>query len=233
MQSRDGSGEMFDRIAARYDLLNRVMSLGMDRSWRNAAAKALKLKPGHRILDLATGTADLALTIASRDDTLNVVGVDPSTQMLDVGRCKVNLSAYSRQIDLVLGDAQDLPFENDSFDGVCMAFGIRNVPNRPQALREMARVVRPGGRVCILELSEPGEGLMGGLARFYVHVVVPRLGSWLSGEREYRYLQQSIAAFPKAKDFAAVMGESGLEVLAIDKLGFGACHLFVATTKES
>ena len=232
LQTRNGSGEMFDRIAARYDFLNRVMSLGMDRSWRNATAKALKLKPGHRVLDLATGTADLALEIASRDPSLVVVGLDPSTQMLEVGRRKVTRSAYAKQIELVEGDAQALPFENQSFDGVCIAFGIRNVPNRLQALREMVRIVRPGGRVCVLELSEPSEGFFGTMARFYVHVVVPRLGSWLSGEREYRYLQQSIAAFPKAEDFAAVMREAGLDVLAIDRLGFGACHLYVASPKE-
>jgi demethylmenaquinone methyltransferase/2-methoxy-6-polyprenyl-1,4-benzoquinol methylase len=232
-KSRDGSGEMFDRIAARYDFLNRVMSLGMDRSWRKTAADALLLKPSARILDLATGTADLALEIASRDATLSVVGLDPSAKMLTVGRHKVEHSGMARQITLVEGDAQSLPFENNSFDGTCMAFGIRNVPNRPQALREMARVVRPGGRVCILELSEPGEGFFGGFARFYVHAVIPRLGSWLSGEREYRYLQQSIAAFPKAEDFATVMKESGLSVISIKKLGFGACHLYVASSKES
>jgi demethylmenaquinone methyltransferase/2-methoxy-6-polyprenyl-1,4-benzoquinol methylase len=233
MQTRDGSGEMFDRIATRYDLLNRMMSLGMDRTWRRIATKALELKPCYRILDLATGTADLAIEIASRDATIKVVGLDPSTQMLNVGRRKVNASAYARQIELVEGDAQKLSFGDCSFDGVCMAFGIRNVPNRPQALREMARVVRPGGRICVLELSEPETGFIGSIARFYVHVVVPRLGSWLSGEREYRYLQRSIAAFPSATDFATVMADSGLEVLTIKRLGFGACHLFVASPKHS
>jgi len=209
------------------------MSLGMDRAWRHAAAKALELQPSHRVLDLATGTADLAIEIASRDSSLKVIGLDPSIQMLEVGRRKVGRSAYAQQIELVEGDAQSLPFENESFDGVCMAFGIRNVPNRAQALREMARVVRPGGRICILELSEPGEGTFGGLARFYVHVVIPRLGAWLSGEREYRYLQQSIAAFPKATDFANVMNDAGLEVLAVRRLGLGACHLYVACPKGS
>jgi len=229
----DGSGQMFDRIATRYELLNRVMSLGMDRAWRNAAAKALELKPSHRILDLATGTADLALVIASRMEGVKVVGLDPSKEMLAVGRRKVLASAQASQVELVEGDAQALPFDDSSFDGLSMAFGIRNVPDRPKALREMARVVRRDGRICILELSEPGDGIFGGLARFYVHVVIPRIGSILSGEREYRYLQRSIAAFPRANEFADVMRSSGLQVLSTTSLGFGACHLYVATPKES
>jgi demethylmenaquinone methyltransferase/2-methoxy-6-polyprenyl-1,4-benzoquinol methylase len=232
IQTRDGSGEMFDGIAARYDLLNRVMSLGMDRHWRNVAARALELKTGDRVLDLATGTADLAIEVARREPTVRVVGLDPSTRMLAVGRVKLEKSPLAERVELVEGDAQALPFEDDSFDGLTMAFGIRNVPDRSKALREMARVVRPGRRICILELSEPGGGLFGRMAQFYVHVVVPFLGSWLSGAREYRYLQRSIASFPKATDFAALMETANLQVLRIVPLGFGACHLYVASPKE-
>jgi demethylmenaquinone methyltransferase/2-methoxy-6-polyprenyl-1,4-benzoquinol methylase len=232
IQSRDGSGEMFDGIAARYDLLNRVMSLGMDRHWRRVAARGLELKTGHRVLDLATGTADLAIEIARRERTVRVVGLDPSTRMLAVGREKIERSPFAGRIELVEGDAQNLPFEADSFDGLTMAFGIRNVPDRPKALREMSRVVRPNGRICILELSEPSGGLLGRLAQFYVHVVVPTLGSWLSGAREYKYLQRSIAAFPKSTDFAAIMDTADLRVLRVVPLGFGACHLYVASPKE-
>lgn len=230
--TRDGTGEMFDRIAARYDLLNRLMSLGMDRSWRDKAARALDLDVNRRILDLATGTADLALEVAAHDKSIEVIGLDPSRQMLACGQQKVDASVVANQIRLVEGDAQALPFEDRSFDGVCMAFGIRNVPDREQALREMARVVRPNGRICILELSEPQGHALGALARFYVHKVVPWLGSVLSGEREYRYLQRSIAAFPPAQDFAEVMNRCGLRVLEVRSLGFGACNLYVATPRE-
>jgi demethylmenaquinone methyltransferase/2-methoxy-6-polyprenyl-1,4-benzoquinol methylase len=132
---------------------------------------------------------------------------------------------------LVEGDAQSLPFPDRSFDGVCIAFGIRNVPDRPKALREMARVTRPGGRIAILELSEPDGGLLAPFARFHVHTLVPTLGALLSGAREYRYLQRSIAAFPKAHDFGQVMTAAGIELVALTPLTFGVCHLYVGTPR--
>lgn len=223
---------MFDRIADRYDLLNRLMSLGMDVRWRDATVAALELRESDRILDLATGTADLAIAIAQRQPTVRILGVDPSAKMLDVGRRKVDRAALTNRIELETGDAQALPYPDRSFDGLCMAFGIRNVPDRVAALKEMARVVRLGRRVCILELSEPGEGWLGSAARWYVHSVVPTLGAVLSGAKEYRYLQQSIAAFPGPAEFCALMDQAGLEVLRTVRLGFGACHLFVAQPRE-
>jgi demethylmenaquinone methyltransferase/2-methoxy-6-polyprenyl-1,4-benzoquinol methylase len=225
---RGGSGAMFDAIAPRYDLLNRLLSLGIDQGWRRRTVEALQLHAGHRVLDLATGTADLAIQIARRGDDIAVVGLDPSTGMLAIGRDKVAAAGLGDRVTLVEGDAEQLPFADASFDGVTIAFGIRNVPDRPRALREMARVVRPGGRVAILELSEPRGGILGPLARFHVHQVVPRLGALLSGAREYRYLQQSIAAFPPPDEFAATMASSGLAVVEVAPLTFGVAALFVA-----
>jgi demethylmenaquinone methyltransferase/2-methoxy-6-polyprenyl-1,4-benzoquinol methylase len=124
------------------------------------------------------------------------------------------------------GIAEELPFPAASFDGVTIAFGLRNVPDRPRALAEMARVVRPGGRVAVLELGEP-RGLLGPLARFHVHVVVPRMGALLSGAREYRYLERSIAAFPPADEVAEMVRAAGLVPERPRPLGFGACHLYV------
>ena len=224
---RAGSGAMFDAIARRYDLLNRIMSLGLDQRWRRKTARALDLGPGARVLDLATGTADLALVIARQHRDAEVVGIDPSAKMLDVGRRKVADAGLDARIELGQGDAQDLDAEDDSFDGVCIAFGIRNVPDRAAALAEMVRVTRPGGRIAILELSEPRQGIMGSLARFYVHVFIPRMGALLSGSREYRYLQRSIAAFPPAEEFAAMMKDAGIDMLRTESLSFGACHLYV------
>jgi demethylmenaquinone methyltransferase/2-methoxy-6-polyprenyl-1,4-benzoquinol methylase len=146
-----------------------------------------------------------------------------------VGRQKVAAAELARRIELRVGDAEQLPFPDRSFDGVTIAFGIRNVPDRGRALREMARVCRPGGRIAILELSEPGGGVLGALARFHVHTLVPTIGALLSGAREYRYLQQSIAAFPPAAQFAAQMTACGLQVLRVEPLTFGVCHLYVAT----
>lgn len=231
--ARDGSGAMFDAIAARYDLLNRIISLGVDQRWRRDTVRALELKPGGRVLDLATGTADLAILTARTHADATVVGLDPSRNMLAVGRDKLAARGLSERVTLVEGDAERLPFEAASFDGITMAFGIRNVPDRPAALREMARVTRPGGRVAILELAEPRGGALSGFARFHIRTVVPWLGSLLSGAREYRYLQRSIAAFPAAERFAETMRESGLDVLAVRPFTFGVVTLYVATPRAS
>lgn len=227
----DGSGAMFDAIAARYDLMNRLLSFGIDQRWRSKTARALALTKGARVLDLATGTADLALRVAREEATCHVVGLDPSANMLEVGRRKVQRQQLSERVELIQGDAQSLPFPDRSFDGVCIAFGIRNVPDRPRALREMARVTRSGGRIAILELSEPDGGLLAPFARFHVHTLVPTLGALLSGAREYRYLQRSIAAFPKAAEFSRVMASAGIEPVSLTSLTFGVCHLYVGTPR--
>ncbi|MCC6553838.1 MAG: ubiquinone/menaquinone biosynthesis methyltransferase, partial [Polyangiaceae bacterium] len=143
---------MFDAIARRYDLLNRVLSLGLDQGWRRKAARALELRPGATVVDLATGTADLAITIA-REHGARVIGIDPSEGMLAIGREKVRAAGLEGRIELYTGDAERIELEDRSADGISIAFGIRNVPDRPRALREMARVARPGGRIVILELT--------------------------------------------------------------------------------
>lgn len=227
VNARAGSGEMFDAIARRYDLLNRLISFGVDQRWRRRTVAALELGPGAKVLDLATGTGDLALMLARSPAQPSVVGVDPSRNMLAIGEEKVRRAGLEERVAMRFGDAQRLDFDDATFDGVTIAFGIRNVPDRPAALREMARVTRPGGRVAILELSEPRRGLFGALARLHVHHLVPWLGGLLSGSREYRYLQQSIAVFPPPPDFASLMRGAGLSVLAVEPLTFGACCLYV------
>ena len=223
-----GSGAMFDQIAGRYDLLNRVMSMGVDRSWRKKAVEALALPSAAEVLDLATGTGDLALQIAKQHSDARVIGVDPSAGMLEIGVDKAQRAGLAERVFLQQGDAQALSFANDRFHGCSIAFGIRNVPDRAAALAEMARVTRPGGRVVILELSDPKVGVLSSLARFHIHQVIPRIGGMISGSREYRYLEQSIAAFPTAEEFAQLMQSCGLRVLELVPLTFGACTLFVA-----
>ena len=227
-ERRGGSGEMFDAIAGRYDLVNRVLSLGLDQGWRRKAVRALALRPGATVVDLATGTGDLALAIARAHDA-RVIGIDPSEGMLAVGRRKVDAAGLAGRVDLRLGDAEHLALDDRSADGISMAFGIRNVPDRLKALREMARVARPGGRIAILELCEPQGGLMGRLARLHIHTLVPAVGGALSGAAEYRYLQGSIAVFPPPDEFAAMMRTAGLRVLEVQPLTFGVACLFVAT----
>lgn len=232
LEPRSGSGEMFDAIAPRYDLLNRLMSLGIDRRWRRKAVASLRLKAGQTLVDLATGTADVAILAARQEPGLQVRGIDPSERMLEFGRGKVERAGLADRLTLSSGSAEALPLENESVDAISMAFGIRNVPDRPKALAEMRRVLRVGGRVAILELSEPRGGPLGAIARFHVHEVVPRLGAWLSGAREYRYLQSSIAAFPPPDSFAQLMRDAGFSQVKARPLTFGTCCLFTATVLE-
>lgn len=230
---QDGSGAMFDRIAHRYDLSNRIISLGIDQRWRKKTTQALRLSPGDRVLDLATGTADLAIAIARDHSEVTVVGLDPSSRMLEVGRDKLGRHDLEERVKLVVGSAEELPFEDTSFDAVSMAFGIRNVSDRARALSEIARVLRPGGAVAILELCEPRSGLLSPISRFHIHHVVPAIGAWLSGERSYRYLQQSIEAFPAPSVFVEMLEAAGLRVEASTSLTFGVARLFVAHKPRS
>ena len=220
-----GSGAMFDAIAPRYDLLNRILSLGVDQGWRRRTVRSLGLEPGHRVLDVATGTADLAIRIAESHDGVEVVGLDPSVGMLRFGESKLSARGLVGRVRLLEGDARVLPFGADAFDACTIAFGIRNVPDRPRALREMVRVTRPGGRVAVLELGEPTGGILAPLARFHIRRVVPRIGALLSGAREYRYLEESIAAFPPREEFAASMTEAGLYDVRAEPLTFGVATL--------
>ena len=227
-----GSGQMFDRIARRYDMVNRVLSLGLDKGWRKKTVRRLQLGERPRVLDVATGTGDLAIDIARMTPGATVVGLDPSVQMLAIAKDKVAKKGMDDRILFVEGDAQALPYGDCEMDAATIAFGIRNVPDRPKARRELARVVRPGGRIAVLELGEPRGKLLGRAARFHTRHVVPKLGALLSGQREYAYLQKSIAAFPPANEFAEIMERSGLHVIEVTPLTFGACTLYVATPTE-
>ena len=231
---RPGSGAMFDVIARRYDLVNRVLSMGLDLSWRRRAVAALKLPAEARVLDVATGTADVALEVARQSPDAEVVGVDPSSGMLDIGRAKVDDAELQGRIELRLGEAENLPFDDASFDGVTIAWGIRNAADRHQALAEMARVTRPGGRVAILESLEAPGLLLGPMIRFYTRTVVPFVGGAISRhKREYRYLQTSIAAFPEPAEFESMMRGAGLDVEISKPLTLGACWLFVGRRLET
>ena len=227
-----GSGQMFDQIAPRYDFVNRVLSLGLDKRWRRRVIKELALAPNARVLDVATGTGDLAIELAKAVPAGKVIGLDPSANMLAVATLKLAKLGLDARVALIEGDAQALPQASCEIDAATIAFGIRNVPDRPRALRELARVVRPGGTIAVLELGEPKRSLLGRAARFHTRHVVPRIGALLSGKREYRYLQTSVAAFPPNDEFAQIMRDSGLDVRKVIPLTFGVCTLFIATPRE-
>lgn len=225
--ARPGSGEMFDAIADRYDLLNRIISLGVDQSWRARAVRALELTGSVRVLDVATGTGDLAIRIARALPEARVAGVDPSTRMLEIGRAKLRKLALAGRVELGAGNVEALPHPDAGFDGTTIAFGIRNAHDRAQGLREMRRVTRSGGRVVVLELGDPESGALSAVARWHIHSVVPWVGGLLSGKAEYEYLQRSIAAFPSRAAFGAMMTDAGLELERAEPLTFGVATLFV------
>ena len=243
--SDHGKGSMFDQIASRYDIINRVLAVGMDMGWRRTMVAEIKasVNPDHsvRILDVSTGTADVALLLARKIPNASVLGIDPSPNMLDVGRTKVQKHQLDSQVDLQLSDARDLmTFSESSFDAATMSFGIRNVPERGVALCQIHRLLKDTSRFCILEFSEPDDsfGLMGIGARFFIRNVIPVLGGILSGApREYWHLQNSIKDFPSPRDFSkeiqSLQCDSGwFSVEEIQQLNFGSVQIYVITAKK-
>lgn len=214
---------MFDRIAPRYDLLNRTMTAGLDGRWRRAAAAAADLAAGDRALDCCTGTGDLALELADRVTPAGAVtGVDFSPQM--IARAQEKARLRGAPVDFQVGDALDLPFPDDGFDAATVAFGIRNVADLDRGLSEMARVVRPGGRVVVLEITTPAH-----LRRFYglwFDRVVPQLGRVLGRDgAAYSYLPASVRRFPEPRELAARMAAAGLRDIRWRPLAAGIVAL--------
>jgi demethylmenaquinone methyltransferase / 2-methoxy-6-polyprenyl-1,4-benzoquinol methylase len=220
---------MFDRIAPRYDFLNRLLSAGIDRRWRRMAVDLLGLPPKGRVLDFCTGTADLLLEALSRERESRGIGIDLSTEMLARGAHKLAGQGMAGRGRLVAGDAERLPFRSDVFDGAIVAFGIRNVGDPPSALREVARVLRPGARLVVLEFGRPA-GLLGPFYRFYFSRVLPFVGGVLSGDRgAYAYLPASVERFPGPERFAELLRTAGFATARWQALSFGIAHAYVAT----
>lgn len=217
--------EMFADIAARYDLLNRVLSLGVDRGWRRAAAaEALALSP-RRVLDVATGTGDFALELAARAPGISVTGSDFVPQMLAIAREKG--AARGLEVRWEEGDALRLPYPDSSFDAVTCAFGFRNFADYSAGLAELWRVLRPGGRLVILEFPPPAPGLFGAAFRLYFEHVLPRIGGLISGNAAaYAYLPESVLAFPEPGRLAQTMRATGLRT-RYRPLTFGIAGLWV------
>jgi len=202
---------MFDRIAPRYDRLNRILSLRIDVAWRRRMARLLKDRGDLDLLDLATGTGDQLISLARHGLPLRrAVGLDMAERMLECGREKIRRAGLQDLLELRGGDATDIPFEAASFDAVTISFGIRNVVQVDRALREMRRVLRPGGRALILEFSLPGPVWIRGPYLFYLRHVMPRLGAWVSGDGgAYRYLNQTVETFPYGEAFCVLMRDAG------------------------
>ena len=221
---------MFDGISGRYDLLNRLLSMGIDIRWRRVALRMLRERgiPG-RVLDVATGTADLALALAADLPEAEVIGVDLSEGMLGVGRQKVERNGLRDRVRLEQADAENLPFEDGSFDAVTVAFGVRNFENLDKGLGELQRVLRPGGHLMVLEFSRPTSPLVKGLMNLYSRSLMPALGGWLSKDRAaYAYLPASVQVFPEGDAFEVRLKQAGLQPLRQRRLSMGISSVYIA-----
>ncbi len=217
---------MFGSIAGRYDATNTVLSGGMHHRWRRKAVKALALAPDARVLDVCCGTGDLSLALAdSLGPDGDVIGTDFCQEMVDEARLK---AGERTDLSFQVADAMALPFEDDTFDGATVSFGIRNVVDPRAGLAEMARVVRPGGRVLVLEFGQP-DGLFGAMFRFYSAQVMPRVGGLMTGNREaYEYLPRTSAAFPAGDLFVEqLLAPAGLTPIESEPLLWGLAWLYL------
>jgi demethylmenaquinone methyltransferase/2-methoxy-6-polyprenyl-1,4-benzoquinol methylase len=223
-------GEMFSSIAPKYDFLNRLLSFGRDRQWRRQAVAGVRPERGGRHLDVATGTGDVAIEILrQKGDDAFVVGSDISRAMMGIGREKAACSGWSGRMAFVCAPGEALPFRDGVFDSASIAFGIRNVVDRARGLSEMCRVVRPGGRVVVLEFSLPEGAFFGALYRLYSTMVIPRIGGLFSNRSAYAYLPESVQAFPSPPAFAEMMRAAGCAEVDYRPLTFGIVTLYVGT----
>lgn len=225
--SKTQSFELFNAIATRYDFINSVLSLGLHSSWRRQIRERLPQRHPLKVLDLATGTADVALELVKNPRVNKVQGLDLSEEMVRIGQQKVAAQKLEHRIQLGIGDAQNIPHGDCEFDAVTIAFGIRNVPDVSKCLRECYRVLKPEGRLLVLEFSLPPSKLMRQLHLFYLRNILPKIGRLLSGHQvAYQYLNETIEEFPYSEAFVHLMEEAGFEEASFKRLSFGIVNLY-------
>jgi demethylmenaquinone methyltransferase / 2-methoxy-6-polyprenyl-1,4-benzoquinol methylase len=222
--------EVFESIAPKYDLMNDILSFRRHKAWRKITMRKMNIDQGQTALDLCCGTCDWTISLAEASKTGRVVGLDFSKNMLEIGQRKVESANLEQQIELIQGNAMSLPFEDNSFDYVTIGFGLRNVPDLHQVLREMRRVVKPGGMVVCLELSKPTWQPFKGIYYFYFRHILPLLGKLIAKRYEqYRWLPESLASFPDHKQLAEIYREIGLEQVEVDTFFAGIAALHTGT----
>ena len=222
--------QMFDSIAPAYDFMNRAMTLGIDIWWRRLAVKRLRQLRPFQILDVATGTGDFAIQLHESLHPQHITGIDLSGGMLDEARRKVKGKGLDKAISFEQGDCMALPMADESFDAVTVAFGVRNFEHLQQGYIEMARVLKPGGMLCVLELSAPTNPLIRWFYDLYTLHIIPAIGTIKSGDKSaYRYLPLSIAAVPQGDDMLQLMRNAGLHNTHCKRLTLGVCTIYTAT----
>ncbi len=226
LTKKEQVASMFDNIAFRYDFMNRFLSVGIDVYWRKRAIRELKeLKP-KRILDMATGTGDVAILTYKYLKPVKITGIDLSEGMLALGRKKVDRLKLNDSIELLQGDSETIKFSDNTFDAVTVAFGVRNYENLQKGLKDMFRVLKPGGKLIILEFSKPRKPLLS-IYNLYMNFVTPIIGRIISKNKEaYRYLNESVQAFPAGKDFLKILDNAGFKNTSIKTFSFGICSIY-------
>ena len=220
--------DMFDRIAFRYDFLNRFLSGGIDIYWRKKAIRELAVSSPRHILDVATGTADMAIMMTRYLSPEKITGIDISAGMLDIGRQKIARLKLEGQIELHKGDSEAISFPDNSFDAITVAFGVRNFENLEKGLQEMLRVLQPGGRLVVLEFSQPKKAGFKQLYQVYLRLVAPGIGRLLSKSREaYAYLNESVKAFPEGEAFVEILDKNGYRKTRLKRLSLGICTIYI------
>lgn len=224
--------QMFNNISANYDFLNHFLSLGIDHLWRKRAVKQLQKQQPKVLLDLATGTGDFAIACLKLKPE-KIIGMDISSGMLEVGKQKMKKRAFDNIIDMQLGDSENMPFADHTFDAITVGFGVRNYENLEKGLGEMLRVLKPGGQAVILEFSKPKAFPIKQLFGFYSKVLIPLFGKYISkDERAYTYLPESVAAFPEGAAFVDVLQKVGYQTLEPIRLSGGIASIYIGTKKQ-
>ena len=227
LSKKEQVAEMFDNIAYRYDFLNRFLSIGIDIQWRKKAIKQLKDIDPKKILDVATGTADMAIMTARILQPEKIIGIDISDGMLNFGRKKIEKLGLGKLIELLNGDSETIKFDENSFDAVTVAFGVRNFQHLEKGLSEIKRALRPGGKLVVLEFSKPKIALVKQLYHVYMNVVAPNMGKLFSKNRNaYKYLDESIKKFPEGKNFTTILDNLGYTNTYCKPLSFGICSIY-------
>jgi demethylmenaquinone methyltransferase/2-methoxy-6-polyprenyl-1,4-benzoquinol methylase len=226
-EKKEQVASMFDSIAKRYDFLNRFLSLGIDKGWRKKAIANFEGKKMNHLLDIATGTADMALMAYQQIQPTKITGIDISEGMMQYGRIKITDKKLNDTIQLSLGDSTEIPFPDNSFDGAMVAFGVRNFADLEKGLKEINRVLQPGSKLVILEFSQPTSSWFKPIYNLYMKWITPTVGQLFSGNKAaYAYLNDSVIAFPEGPAFLKIFEQAGFTKVSQQKLTLGICSIY-------